>query len=149
MKTKSVNFHSIVIHCSLEEARPEIIQWGEARWWPKNSQMSFVRKTKTPVEKGTRYQQKVLLPFAPSWDVEVVALGEQSITRQFLNGMFRGSETVSIEPFGPDSEIRYIMNYQINGLLNKILWSLVFERMHNKNIEAILSSLKEFLEKVS
>lgn len=139
------NRHSIVVHCDFDRVLPEIIRWGEAQWWPKDSLMRFVRKDSGPVVKGTRYKQQVLLPFAPSWDAEVENLDGKSITRRFLHGMFSGSETISLEPRGTELEVRYVMTYKINGLFNKILWPLVFERWHNRNIEAILANLKEYL----
>ena len=141
------NKHSILVHCLFQEAYPEIVLWGEASWWPKGSLMRFVRKDSGPVAMGTRYRQQVLLPFAPAWDVEVGGLDAGSITRQLLNGMFSGSETISLEPAGPEIEIRYVMRYQINGVINKVMWPLVFERLHNRNIEEILSNLKKYLEK--
>ena len=126
---------------------PEVILWGEASWWPKNSLMRFVRKDGKDVQKGTRYRQEVLLPFAPSWDVEVSALTGESITRLFLNGMFAGSEVVSLREQGEDIIVFYSMTYEVKGLLNKILWFIVFCRLHDRNIETILANLKEFLEK--
>lgn len=153
------NKHSIFVHCHLGEALSEIILWGEAGWWPKNSLMRFVRcgtglvKEGTPrknpsgIVRGTRYKQEVLLPFAPSWEVKVEQIDDKSITRRFLNGMFDGNETVSLEPLRDGVNVSYVMNYQINGFLNKILWPLVFERLHNRNIEEILANLKSYLEK--
>ena len=109
--------------------------------------MRFVRQGSGPVQKGVRYRQEVLLPFTPSWDVEVSQITAWSITRRFLNGMFSGQETVSLK--GEDSAIAvfYKMIYEVNGILNKILWTLFFRRLHDKNIKAILANLKSFLEK--
>lgn len=140
------NRHSILISCSFSEALCEIIRWGQAPWWPKNSLMCFVRKSAGEVGLGTRYRQKVLLPFAPSWDVEVTDLTDRSITRHFLNGMFTGQESVSLRSRGSEVEVNYEMSYQVNGLLNRIFWPLVFRRLHDNNIEAILANLKKYLE---
>lgn len=141
------NKHSIFVHCHLEEAYAQIILWGEAGWWPKNSLMRFVRcKNPSVIVRGTRYRQEVLLPFAPSWDVEVEKIDDKSITRRFLNGMFAGRETVSLVSLKDGINVFYVMNYKINGLFNKIMWPLVFERLHNRNIEAILENLKKYLE---
>ena len=142
------NKHSIVVHCHSNEAYAQIILWGEAGWWPKNSLMRFLRSGTGQVSEGTCYRQEVLLPFAPSWDVEVEKIGDKSITRRFLNGMFSGSETISVESAKDAVVISYVMNYKINGFFNKILWPLVFEHLHNRNIEEILFSLKSYLEKV-
>lgn len=143
------NKHSIIVHCQFDKARPEIIRWGEGAWWPKNSLMKFMRQGQGPVQTGTRYRQIVLLPFAPSWDVDVEKMDAKSITRRFLNGMFCGSETVSLEPSVTSAghfEVRYVMRYRISGLLNKMLWPMVFEHLHNRNIRTILQNLKIYLE---
>lgn len=147
MKDTRENRHSILIDARPGEVLYEIIRWGEAPWWPKNSLMRFIRQTPGAVQKGTRYTQKVLLAFAPSWDVEVEGITSESITRKFLNGMFEGGETVSLRPGDEGIEVDYRMNYRVRGLLNRMMWLLVFQGLHNANIETILSHLKEFLEK--
>ena len=141
------NRHAILVSCRLSEAIPEIIRWGEAPWWPKNSLMRFVRQDQGSVRPGARYRQDVLLPLAPSWDVEVERITAESITRRFLNGMFEGGETVSLKENASGIEVDYVMNYRVKGTFNRILWNLIFCRLHDANIEAILSSLKKFLEK--
>ena len=109
--------------------------------------MTFKREGSGAVQAGTRYRQKVLLPLAPSWDVEVTSITQDSITRKFLNGMFTGEETVNLHPKAQGLEVQYLMHYQINGVLNNVLWKLMFERLHNSNIEAILQNLKKDLER--
>jgi hypothetical protein len=141
------NHHSVLIACAPSQALPEIIRWGEATWWPKDSLMRFEREGSGEVRTGTRYRQKVLMPFAPSWDVEVTRLEDSGITRRFLNGMFEGEETVAVKPRGSGVEVSYRMSYSINGSLNRVLWPLVFRRLHDRSIEAILANLKRFLEK--
>jgi hypothetical protein len=141
------NRHSVIVHCQFKEALAEIIRWGEAPWWPKNSLMRFTRQDLGPVQKGTRYRQKVILPFAPSWDVEVTDVTAFSTTRRFLNGLFCGQETVRLQSEGETIKVFYAMIYEVNGIFNKILWALVFRRLHDNNIETILANLKDFLEK--
>lgn len=141
------NRHVILIKARPGEVLTEIIRWGEAAWWPKDSLMSFFRPLKGAVELGTRYRQKVLLPFAPSWDVEVTALSDKGITRKFLNGMFSGQETVSMKEGLGGVEVNYLMHYRVNGAANSALWTLLFNKLHDRNIEAILKNLKEYSEK--
>jgi hypothetical protein len=141
------NTHSVLVRAELGRVFPEVLRWGEAPWWPKGCPMQFVRTTPAgAVDKGTRYTQKVLLPFAPSWSVEVEEVTPASITRRFLNGMFAGSETVSVRSVEAGVEVVYEMRYCLNGAMNAVLWPLVFRRMHDANIEAILASLKNYSE---
>lgn len=141
------NRHAVLIKARPGEVAAEIIRWGEAAWWPKDSLMSFARSLKGPIELGTRYRQKVLLPFAPCWDVEVTALSGKGITRKFLNGMFSGQETVSMKEARDGVEVNYFMHYRVNGALNKALWALLFKKLHDRNIERILINLKKYLER--
>ena len=147
MSSLKVNKHSILIKAGFQPALLEIIRWGESPWWPANSLMRFNRQDKSPVQKGTRYRQLVLFPFAPSWDVEVTSITGSSITRRFLNGMFYGEETVSLRIEKDGVIVDYVMNCAVRGFSNKILWALIFRRLHDSNIEAILAHLKNFLEK--
>jgi uncharacterized membrane protein len=141
------NRHAVLIKARPGEVAAEIIRWGEAAWWPKDSLMSFFRLLKGPIELGTRYRQRVLLPFAPSWDVEVTALSDKGVTRKFLNGMFSGQETVSMKETRDGIEVSYLMHYRVNGALNWAIWVLFFKKLHDRNIEAILKNLKEYSEK--
>lgn len=141
------NRHSIVVCSDTAAARSEILWWGESSWWPAGCLMRFVRLAGRPVQKGTRYRQEVLLPFAPTWEVEVEEVTDTSVTRRFLNGMFKGFETVSLAHDRGKLEIFYRMHYEVQGLINKLLWRMIFENLHNNNIKMILESLKTFLEK--
>jgi len=143
----SLNRHSIMVNCRPDVLLNEIILWGEAVWWPKNSLMRFERKTKGVIAPGVVYRQSVLLPFAPSWNVEVESVTKNSITRRFLNGMFRGFETISFKPASSGFEVIYEMHYGLHGFFNKIMWPLIFRKLHDNNIEAILKNMKRYLEK--
>jgi hypothetical protein len=141
-----VNRHEIRIKSDKFLLAREIVLWGEASWWPKRSLMRFVRLSEGPVQKGTRYRQMVLLPFAPSWDVEVDSVAPTSITRRFLNGMFKGFETISFMPQEPAAHVVYEMYYEVQGALNRLLWPVIFRKLHDRNIEEILAHLKKYLE---
>src|SRR5512135_190283 len=134
MSSLTENVHRLTVRAVGARVLPEIIKWGEAPWWPKGSRMRFVRTTSGAIAVGTRYRQEVLLPFAPSWEAEVTEITDHSITRRFLNGMFEGSETVALAPQGPDTEVCYEMRVRLNGAMNRLLWPLMFRRMHDANI---------------
>lgn len=143
-----INRHGIRIHCDAARLQKEIIAWGEGAWWPKGSRMRFLRLTDGPVQKGTRYRQEVLLPFAPRWDAEVESMTDAGIRRRFLNGMFEGFETVGFAPaLAGGFDVAYEMHYRVRGFLNRLFWPAAFEKMHDANIELILKNLKEYLER--
>ena len=146
LKKDKINHHFILIEAPGHLVVPEIFLWGEASWWPKKSSMKFTRLTPGEIQVGTKYKQEVLLPLAPSWEVEVTRLiPGKEIERTFLNGMFKGKETIGIEERYDGTRVDYVMQYQVLGILNKILWPSVFQRMHDQNIEMILKNLKDFV----
>ncbi len=139
------NHHFVFIEAPVKIVGPEVVAWGEAVWWPKKCSMRFVKKTPGEIKVGTRYEQKVLLPFAPRWDVEVTKLAfGQTIERTFLNGIFQGAEQVTIEERLNGTRVDYEMQYTLRTVIDKILWRLLFERMHDKNIQMILTALNNF-----
>lgn len=141
-----VNKHSIGIEADKNEIFKEIVLWGESAWWPKDSNMKFVNESGQAVSEGTDYSMKII-PFGPSWRARVTKLEKDySIRRDFLDGMFTGFETVSILEKGKGSEVVYEMFYRVNNIVNKILWPLALERIHNSNINKILVNLKNHLE---
>ncbi|HLD69728.1 MAG TPA: hypothetical protein VJA17_03085, partial [Candidatus Omnitrophota bacterium] len=120
--------------------------WGEALWWPKNSSMKFIRLTPGEIQAGTRYRQKVLLPLAPIWEVEVTRLIQgKEIERIFLNGIFKGKEIVTIEERYNGTKVEYTMHYEVLGIWNQILWQLFFQKLHDRNIEMILQALQNYV----
>ncbi len=108
--------------------------------------MRFIRKTSGDLKVGTQFTQKVLLPWAPDWDVQVTKLIPESvIERTFLNGIFKGKETVRVVALEENkTKVDYVLEYEVQGFLNRLLWPVLFERLHNYNIEMILTALKKF-----
>jgi hypothetical protein len=96
---------------------------------------------------GTSYNQKVTLPFGPSWEVEVESIVEgREISRKFLNGMFRGVERLYMIPVHAATEVHFLMDYEVVGWLNNFLWRKKFEAMHDRNIGVILGALKAHID---
>lgn len=140
------NRHSIFIATTAFEIFPQILLWGEAAWWPKKSQMKFIRQTKGEIRIGTKYLQQVLLPFAPQWEAEISEIEpNRKVCRRFLNGIFKGQEWVELEPTAIGTRVNYVMDYDINGLINRMMWQWLFQRLHDRNIEMILANLKDFV----
>ncbi len=143
MKT---NKHTIVVACQPQDVFKEIVCWGESPWWPVRSLMRFKRQTQGDIREGTIYRQQVMLPFGPSWKAEVTKLTESGITRVFFDGMFEGHETVNMFARAYGVEVVYEMYYQIKGSFNRFMWRLIFNKLHDQNIEMILRNLKTYLE---
>ena len=60
--------------------------------------------------------------------------------------MFRGTDRVYIIPNRRFNEVHFLMDYEIVGNLNRILWARIYRRMHDENIKRILRALKASLE---
>lgn len=138
-----------MIASSPQEIFEELLIWGEANWWPKKSLMRFINLSGAR-KQSTVYLQKTKLPFGPAWHTrnEIVDSQNLRLKRIFLDGMFDGFEELSVERLKDNaSKAIYAFNYRIKGLINKIMWNLIFKRLHIKNIDLILSSLKRYLEK--
>jgi hypothetical protein len=142
-----VNHHSIAIKAPAARVFRELLIWGESEWWPADSPMRYTRLTDGEVGVGTRYHQKVHVPFGPEWDVEVVSVSlDESVCRKFLNGMFKGIEKVCIVPNGRTCVAHFIMDFEVSGAWNRLLWALVFRRKHDENIKKILNAMKGHIE---
>ena len=137
-----------IIVSSPQSIFEELLTWGESSWWPKKSLMQF-KNLSGKREKSSVYLQKVRLPFGPSWHTrnEIIDPENLRIKRVFLDGMFDGFEELSVEKLQDNAfKAVYKFSYRIKGLINKIMWSLLFKRLHTKNIVLILGSLKRHLE---
>lgn len=143
-KKESSNHHFILIEAPEKFVGPEVILWGEASWWPQDCSMRFTRTTIGKLAIGTEYEQKVV-PRGPSWSVRVTKLiPNREIERTFLNGMFRGKENVNIEGRYNGTKVNYLLQYEVKGIINNILWVLIYRRLHDQNIELILTALKDY-----
>ena len=152
-----INSHAIIINADIEKVFQEALLWGEAEWWPKDCLMRYTRLSNFPsplvgegkgegvVQVGTRYHQKVLLPFAPEWDVEIVSVTlNKEVTRKFLNGIFSGTDSVILKPLKDGIEVKAVMDFDVNGYFNKLAWRFIFKRMHDENLEKILKAMKGY-----
>jgi hypothetical protein len=144
-----INSHAIIINADIEKVFQQALLWGEAEWWPKECLMRYTRindeKGEGVIQVGSRYHQKVLLPFAPEWDVEIVSITpNKEVKRRFINGIFSGTDSVILEPVKDGIEVKALMDFEVNGYFNKLAWRYVFERMHNENVEKILRAMKGY-----
>tara|TARA_B100000315_G_scaffold249868_1_gene281749 strand:+ start:229 stop:669 length:441 start_codon:yes stop_codon:yes gene_type:complete len=124
----------------------ELLSWGRSNWWPKIL-MQF-RDLPEDIQEGTVYLQKVNLPFGPKWHTRNTLIKSTTyyIQRTFLGGIFDGFEELTVIPKEDVSEVAYCFHYIIRGTINELLWFLFFKRLHEKNINLILTSLKQYLE---
>ncbi len=142
-----IDHHSIRIKAASSSVFIEMLSWGESAWWPAKSPMRYTRLTEGEVTVGTRYHQKVHVPFGPEWDVEVTSVTpDREVSRKFLNGMFRGVERLYIIPGRADCEVHFLMDFEVVGAVNRLLWRLIFRNKHDENLRSILSALKSHLE---
>jgi hypothetical protein len=149
----TINRHFVLIEAPIDKVGPQVILWGEAPWWPKGSAMKFVRKTEGDLQVGSKLEQRVILKnpilklFAPHWEVEVSRLmPPKCIERTFLNGPFIGKEIVEVEERYNGARVNYQMEYQIQKWWDMFLWKMIFEKLHNRNINMILQALKSHVE---
>lgn len=143
------NSHSILVKSDPEKAFLEMIRWGESNWWPKNSLSTFIRRTPgSEITVGTVYKQVLNLPFKPNWNSEITEIKEpRFLERAFLNGFLIGSEVLSLNDKDNGLlEVNYFLKYKVRGFFNSIIWILIFRWLHDKNIQLILRSLKNYLE---
>lgn len=145
------NAHSIriAVDRSLTYALFEQVKlWGEAPWWPKHSLMTFTNLAHEGlVQEGTVYLQKTALPFGPQWHSRVEQLhAPVSVTRIFLDGIFRGYERVSImEHSGETIIVAYYMDVTVSWF-NYLVWQALFKILHNYNLRRIVYALKKYME---
>jgi hypothetical protein len=127
----------------------ELVKWGESLWWPQGSLMSFKNLTQE-IKEGTIYLQKVKLPFGPSWHTRNEVIDDKNfyIKRVFLDGIFsQGYEEIYLKEENNLKKVIYTFSVSPHGVLNKILWRLVFRKLHIKNLKKILNALKIYKEK--
>ncbi len=144
---EKTNHHFVFIEAPVDIVGPQIIAWGEASWWPEGSQMRFNKTTSGELGIGTEYEMRIKAPFVSPLSCRVTKLDPaREIERTFLTGMFKGREIVSAEERYNGTKVKYTMYYQVQGILNAILWPILFRRLHDANIELIMAALKRYCE---
>jgi len=139
---------SIAVRADCNKIFNELLAWGQSRWWPENSLMRFDNLS-GPIGEKTLYRQKIKFPFAPSWHTknESVDKSKLCIKRVFLDGLFEGYEEIKISKDKLTPEVIYSFNYRVKGVFNKLMWKVLFKKLHVRNINMILQALKDYLEK--
>lgn len=141
------NYHAITIQASPAAAFPHLVLWGESAWWPPQSNMRVKRVKGEKIAPGTLLRYEISPPWGPAWDVEITEIQENSfISRLFLNGMFRGGERISVRPEKDGSLVEFLMEYEVPKKIDRFFWRAIAEKLHDKNIELILKTLKKYLE---
>jgi ribosome-associated toxin RatA of RatAB toxin-antitoxin module len=128
----------------------ELLKWSEAEWWP-HIPMKFIRVSEQ-VGENALYLQRAKIPFGPKWHTKVACIDRERkyIKRDFLDGMFKGGyEEVFLREHDNVIDVLYNFCYEVKNPINKILWNSVFRRLHIKNINFILNSLKDYIERAN
>lgn len=146
---KKLIAQSVLIKAAPGSIFKELVVWGQGQWWPRKCLMEFMNLSGR-IGEGTVYLQKVKIPFAPRWHTknEIVDNNKFYIKRVFLDGMFRGFEEVNL--YSQDESLckaEYSFNCNICGFINRVIWNRLFEKLHKKNIDLILASLKRYMER--
>lgn len=150
IKKERTTYHFVLIEAEPQIVGAQIRLWGEARWWPANCSLKFVRKTLGDVDVGTRYTIKLqgIVPF--SWEAEVSKLiPEREIEKILVKGVIEGRENIIVEGRYNGTKVSYYLHYHIDGLLDNLLWRLIWKPAYNKNIKMALEALKKFAEQTT
>lgn len=141
------NYHSIFIQASPAVVFPQLVLWGESSWWPSKSNMRVKRIKGEEITVGALLRYEISPPWGPAWEVEITEIKDQRfIKRTFLNGMFCGGEQISVRPQKDGSLVEFHMEYEVPKRIDRFFWRLIAEKLHDKNIQLILKTLKTFLE---
>lgn len=141
-----INRHFVFIEAPLSWVAPQLMLWGEADWWPKKSLLKITKLESEEIKVGTQYQIRAKWFRGPVWIVQVTKLVPSSLMeRTFLSGMFEGFESVTIEERANGTRVDYEMRYTIKGILNKIFWRFIFNKLYDKNMKMILSALNQYV----
>ena len=146
----------VKLNTSPEIIFEEIIKWSESEWWP-DIPMEFLRLSSPGIDNAL-YLQKAKIPFGPKWHTRVRCVDRDNkyIRRDFLDGMFKGGyEEIYLENIdksgacaqGQDVDIIYNFCCHLNNPLSKMLWNIIFKKLHTRNINLILNSLKGYLKR--
>lgn len=142
-----INHHSITVKAPAGRIYRELLIWGESEWWPKDCPMRYTRLTEGDVRVGTRYLQKVQKPMGPEWETEVISATEgREVSRKFTKGMFTGVERLYIIPAMGANELHYMMDFEVVGNINRLMWEGLYKGKHDENIRKVLLALKRHLE---
>jgi hypothetical protein len=136
--------HFVFIEESLDKVAAELMKWDEALWWPKNPGIQIKRQAPGAIQVGSTFSYK--LPMVPAWTAEVTTFVPQRIlVNTFKSKFLRGGETVRIEERANGTKVEYEISYQINGLLNTILWILLGEKPYGNAMKKILAGFKAYV----
>ena len=150
--TKSVDqtsYHFFFVEVPIDLAGPEAMLWGEGTWWPQKSLTRFEKISDGPVAVGARFKIKIAKLMTPSVLVEVTKCVPNNILEfTFKSGMFKGGhEVIKIEERANGTRIDYTLSYRIKGILNQILWPLLYNKQYEENSKLVMNALKEHVLK--
>ena len=147
---EQVNYHFFFVEVPIDIVGPEAMAWGQGTWWPQKSLTHFVKAAEGEVGVGTRFKIKIAKPMTPAVLVEITNFIPNNILEfTFKSGMFKGGhEVIKIEERANGTRVDYTLNYRIKGILNQILWPLLYHKQYAENSKLIMTVLKEHVLKI-
>jgi len=127
----------------------ELVTWSEAPWWPEKCPMKITNTTGS-IDVGTGYNLIVDMPMGPKWKAtnRIIDRKNLYLRRDFFEGDLEGFEEATVTPDENGySDIVYTFAAEVKGMLGRFFWKQAGKKLHEKNIEEILRSLKKYIER--
>ncbi|MBN2482935.1 MAG: hypothetical protein JXD21_01875 [Candidatus Omnitrophica bacterium] len=126
----------------------ELLLGPQSEWWPEKMMMRFINLS-GDIKEGTLYWQKARFPLGPAWHKrnEVVDREKKYLRRTFLDGMFKGGyEEFFVHQDRAQIEVVYRFCCELKGRCSRMLWNMVYKRLHCMNIERVLGAFRKYCE---
>jgi len=143
--TQKIVRHFIFVEAPIEVIGPEVMQWGEAVWWPKEMPLGFTRVSAGDLAVGSVYKQKIGKGrLSLSVEVEVTKFESNTLMqRTFKKGILKGYEVIRVGERSNGTRVDYERHDDIVSPMNKILWAVFYQKHYDATIELALRKLKD------
>lgn len=137
----------IFIEFDQEKVASEVLQWGNAEWWPTTAEIHYTRDGQGVAQQGQKIMLDILRPWALKFEGEVIFCDQKTrLEVDFQKGFLRARELLTLEERSNGVRIDYLMQLAAQSLSQKWIWKIFFQRRFESSLREILRALKRFVE---
>jgi len=125
------------------------LEWGDVIWWPKSCRLSYHALDGSPLQEGKTYAIKIQRLYPLQWKACVTKyVPLRTVELTLTAGHLVGQERIDLEERSNGTRVNHEIHYRARNLPYHLLWQIFYAHHHQLGISTILTTIKEFSEKI-
>lgn len=138
--------HVVVVEAPLNVVISKLASWFDNDW-RSSSKLIYKGLSSDGLRVGSKFSGSFKIFWPINWQAEITQFDVKGSLQSSVSGFFKGTESIVMEERFNGIKVDYNFNYEIQGPLNQILWSMHLEDRFTIQAHKSLEVFKVFCEK--